>query len=123
MFAEVAFAIYFTIYSRENGSVTEGKYFLHLLVGIQLQKRLYAIYFALRVQQKGESSLDCVLLLVPKLSWATILTVLCSVNGKSPLSSSRLVSAAHTHCTQQKFQSIRQMGPSRWKGRKETYEQ
>lgn len=60
---------------------------------------------------------------VPKLSWAFMLTVPWSVNGKSLLSTSRLVSAAHTHCTQQKFQSIRQVGPRRWRGRKETYKQ
>lgn len=71
---------------------------------------------------EGNSSAR-VLLPAPKLSRAIILTVPWSVNGKSLLSTSGLVSAAHTHRTQQKFQSIRQVGPSRWKGRKETHKQ
>lgn len=71
----------------------------------------------------GGNSSACSLLPAPKLSRAISLTVPHSVNGKSLLSTRRLLSAAHTHRAQQKFQSIRRVGPSRWKGRKETHKQ
>lgn len=97
---------------------TAEQHFLHILTYNPTRSREDKFYSA----AEGNSSL-CFLFPVPKSSRAFILTVPWSVNGKSLLSTSRLVSAAHTHCTQQKFQSIRQVGPRRWKGRKETYKQ
>lgn len=97
---------------------TAEQHFLHILTYNRTRSAGDRYYSA----AEGNSS-PCFLFPVPKLSWAFMLTVPWSVNGKSLLSTSRLVSAAHTHCTQQKFQSIRQVGPRRWKGRKETYKQ
>lgn len=94
------------------------QHFLYILTYKQVRSSENKLYSA----AEGNSS-PHFLFPVPKLSRDFILTVPWSVNGKSLLSTSRLVSAAHTHCTQQKFQSIRQVGPRRWKGRKETYKQ
>lgn len=97
---------------------TAEQHFLYILTYKHVRSSENKLYSA----AEGNSS-PHFLFPVPKLSRAFILTVPWSVNGKSLLSTSRLVPAAHTHCTQQKFQSIRQVGPRRWKGRKETYKQ